>query len=413
MNRVYSVSQLNSYLHRIFESDYTLRKIYIKGEVSNCKYHSSGHVYFTLKDERSTLHCVMFSRERMRGLQFRMENGQSVIVGGNISVFERDGSYQMYAKEITLAGAGLLYQKYEQLKQLLLEEGYFDFEHKKEIPSFPKSIGIVTALTGAAIEDIKNIAVRRNPYVQLYLYPAKVQGEGAAETIAKGIQYLDDFGVDIIIIGRGGGSMEDLWAFNERCVADAIFYAKTPIISGTGHEVDMTIADYCADLRAPTPSAACELAIPDIYAIFQQLDRYDDAFRGAMERILTNYRQKLNLCRRLLEANHPGAKLTSQKEKLLYYENRLQDIMSRKIQNASHQLIFYEERLTSLSPSMRLRGGYVFAQKKDDTPIHSIRQLHSGENFSLIFKDGNATVEVIDIDVDEKQESYSETDKKG
>ena len=214
MKHVFSVSQINSYIRRIFDSDYALRKILIKGEISNCKYHSSGHIYFTLKDEKSTLRCIMFSTDR-RGLGFRLENGQMVTVEGHISVFERDGSYQLYAKQIELSGAGALYLHYEELKRELDEKGYFDFERKKPLPRFPERIGIVTALTGAAVEDIKSIAARRNPFVQLYLYPAKVQGEGAAQSIAEGIRFFDHFQVDIIIIGRGGGSIEDLWAFNE------------------------------------------------------------------------------------------------------------------------------------------------------------------------------------------------------
>ncbi len=401
MNHIFSVSHLNSYIHRIFESDYALRKIYIKGEVSNCKYHSSGHIYFSLKDERSTIRCVLFLRDRARGLDFRMENGQMVIVGGNVSVYERDGSYQLYAKEISLAGAGLLYQKFEQLKQTLAEEGYFDFEIKKELPAFPEKIGIVTALTGAAIEDIKSVAARRNPYVQLYLYPAKVQGEGAAMSIADGIRYFDRFGVDVIIIGRGGGSAEDLWAFNERCVADAIYQAKTPIISGTGHEVDMTIADYCADLRAPTPSAACELAIPDVFAILQQLDHYQDSLEFAVSQRMASFRNQLETYRRLLESNHPKAKIEEQSRQLSYFEEKLSLLISQKLSAMSHKVDFYGERLTSLSPSMRLRGGYVFAQKEDDTPISSLTQIEKGEKFTLIFKDGSAKVQALERSVEE------------
>lgn len=248
MKHIFSVTQINSYIHRIFESDYALKKIYLKGEVSNCKYHSSGHIYFTLKDEKSALRCVMFSSDRYKGLMFHLEDGQLIEACGNISVYEQTGTYQMYVRKIELSGAGELYIRYEQLKQELAQKGYFDFERKKPLPPYPEKIGIVTALTGAAIEDIKSIAKRRNPSVQLYLYPSKVQGEGAAAQIARGIRYFDTAGVDIIIIGRGGGSIEDLWAFNEIEVADAIYYADTPIISGTGHEIDMTIADYCADV---------------------------------------------------------------------------------------------------------------------------------------------------------------------
>ena len=262
-NKVFSVTQINTYIKRMFQSDYALRRISIKGQVSNCKYHSSGHIYFSLKDEGSQISCVMFANARYDGLKFELEDGQEVVVDGNISVYERGGSYQLYAQEIRLNGIGELYVAYEMLKQKLYEEGLFDHEKKKPIPKNPKKIGVVTARTGAAIHDIISTAKRRNPYVQLILYPAKVQGDGASDTIVAGIKALDQYGVDIIIVGRGGGSIEDLWAFNEEKVARAIYEAQTPIISGTGHEVDTTIADYAADLRAATPPAACELAVPD------------------------------------------------------------------------------------------------------------------------------------------------------
>ena len=397
MNHIFTVSQLNSYIHRIFESDYALRMIHIKGEISNCKYHSSGHIYFTLKDARSSLKCVMFFQNRAGGLDFRLENGQLVIVAGHVSVFERDGAYQLYAKTISLAGAGLLYQKFEQLKKELAGLGYFDQTRKKPLPSYPRTIGIVTAVTGAAIEDIKSVAARRNPYVQLYLYPAKVQGEGAASTIAEGIRFFDHYGVDVIIIGRGGGSMEDLWAFNERIVADAIYDAHTPVISGTGHEIDMTIADYCADLRAPTPSAACELAIPDVFSILQQLDRYQDALEQRIFYKTNQVRSQLDTYRKLLLANHPGTRLERQRTQLILYRDRLNTLIDNQMTRTAHRLEFYGEKLTALSPSMRLRGGYVFAQKKDETPISSVNQIEDKEIFTLIFKDGRADVESIKI----------------
>lgn len=397
MKHIFTVSQINSYIHRIFDSDYALRKIFLKGEISNCKYHSSGHIYFTLKDERSTIRCVMFATDRPRGLHFHMENGQMVIVQGNISVFERDGVYQLYAKEIELSGAGELYIRYEQLKQELLELGYFDFEKKKSLPPYPERIGIVTALTGAAIEDIKSIAARRNPFVQLYLFPAKVQGEGAAESIAKGIRYFDKRCVDIIIIGRGGGSIEDLWAFNERIVADSIYEAKTPIISGTGHEVDMTIADYCADVRAATPSAACEIAIPDVYSVIQQFDRYRDELDGRMQDRVQVYRQQLLDIRRLLEVRHPGTKLLRQKMLCESIGAHLHRSMNTRIKEARHRLNLQAERLHGLSPTARLTGGYVFAQDKGGRPVMSVRQLEIHQTFHLIFSDGEAEVSPVSV----------------
>lgn len=392
MKHIFSVTQINSYIHRIFESDYALKKIYLKGEVSNCKYHSSGHIYFTLKDEKSTLRCVMFSSDRFKGLAFHLEDGQLIEACGNISVYEQAGTYQLYVRKIELAGAGELYVRYERLKQELAEKGYFDFERKKPLPAYPEKIGIVTALTGAAIEDIRSIARRRNQTVQLYLYPAKVQGEGASAEIARGIRYFDKAGVDIIIIGRGGGSIEDLWAFNEMPVADAIYEADTPIISGTGHEVDMTIADYCADVRAATPSAACELAIPDMQSIFTKLSNYREALDMQAEQRCAQLRQQMILLQRQLEAGRPDRKLL--KHKLLYerLENRLSQAIKEKYRSRQQMFSRYVDQLSGLAPTNRLKGGYAFAQTKDGRPVASIEQLEKEVPFSLTFSDGEAEV---------------------
>lgn len=392
MKHIFSVTQINSYIHRIFESDYALKKIYLKGEVSNCKYHSSGHIYFTLKDEKSTLRCVMFSSDRFKGLAFHLEDGQLIEACGNISVYEQAGTYQLYVRKIELAGAGELYVRYERLKQELAEKGYFDFERKKPLPAYPEKIGIVTALTGAAIEDIRSIARRRNQTVQLYLYPAKVQGEGASAEIARGIRYFDKAGVDIIIIGRGGGSIEDLWAFNEMPVADAIYEADTPIISGTGHEVDMTIADYCADVRAATPSAACELAIPDMQSIFTKLSNYREALDVQAEQRCAQLRQQMILLQRQLEAGRPDRKLL--KYKLLYerLENRLSQAIKEKYRSRQQMFSRYVDQLSGLAPTNRLKGGYAFAQTKNGRPVASIEQLEKEVPFSLTFSDGEAEV---------------------
>jgi exodeoxyribonuclease VII large subunit len=392
MKHIFSVTQINSYIHRIFESDYALKKIYLKGEVSNCKYHSSGHIYFTLKDEKSTLRCVMFSSDRFKGLAFHLEDGQLIEACGNISVYEQAGTYQLYVRKIELAGAGELYVRYERLKQELAEKGYFDFERKKPLPAYPEKIGIVTALTGAAIEDIRSIARRRNQTVQLYLYPAKVQGEGASAEIARGIRYFNKAGVDIIIIGRGGGSIEDLWAFNEMPVADAIYEADTPIISGTGHEVDMTIADYCADVRAATPSAACELAIPDMQSVFTKLSNYREALDMQVEQRCAQLRQQMILLQRQLEAGRPDRKLL--KYKLLYerLENRLSQAIKEKYRSRQQMFSRYVDQLSGLAPTNRLKGGYAFAQTKNGRPVASIEQLEKEVPFSLTFSDGEAEV---------------------
>lgn len=292
MGQTYTVTEINQYIKNLFMKDRILNQIYIKGEVSNCKYHTSGHIYFTLKDAQGQLACVMFAGQR-KGLKFRMEEGQSVIALGSINVYERDGKYQLYANEIILDGLGLLYEKFDQLKKALEIEGLFDSKYKKAIPQYPKKVGIVTASTGAAIQDIINISKRRNPFVQLILYPALVQGVGAAESVTKGIKTLDKLNLDTIIIGRGGGSIEDLWAFNEEVVARAIFQCETPIISAVGHETDITIADYLADLRAPTPSAAAELAVNDYMAFSYGLKEYHRRLKKAMEQTIALKQMKL------------------------------------------------------------------------------------------------------------------------
>ena len=350
------------------------------------------HIYFTLKDEKSTLRCVMFSSDRFKGLAFHLEDGQLIEACGNISVYEQAGTYQLYVRKIELAGAGELYVRYERLKQELAEKGYFDFERKKPLPAYPEKIGIVTALTGAAIEDIRSIARRRNQTVQLYLYPAKVQGEGASAEIARGIRYFDKAGVDIIIIGRGGGSIEDLWAFNEMPVADAIYEADTPIISGTGHEVDMTIADYCADVRAATPSAACELAIPDMQSVFTKLSNYREALDMQVEQRCAQLRQQMILLQRQLEAGRPDRKLL--KYKLLYerLENRLSQAIKEKYRSRQQMFSRYVDQLSGLAPTNRLKGGYAFAQTKNGRPVASIEQLEKEVPFSLTFSDGEAEV---------------------
>ena len=263
MRNVYTVAQVNSYIKNMFSQDFMLQNIYVKGEVSNCKYHSSGHIYFTIKDARGTIACVMFAGNRS-GLKFRMEEGQQVVVGGSVEVYERDGKYQLYAREIILDGAGYLYEKFERLKKELAQRGLFAPEYKQPVPKYIRTLGVVTAPTGAAVQDIINITRRRNPYVQIILYPAIVQGEQAAASIIRGIRALEHIGVDVMIVGRGGGSIEDLWAFNEEAVAQAVFDCTVPIISAVGHETDTTIIDFVSDLRAPTPSAAAELAVYDI-----------------------------------------------------------------------------------------------------------------------------------------------------
>lgn len=394
--RIYSVGQINTYIKNMFQGDYLLSSLYMKGEVSNCKYHTSGHIYFTLKDESGAMACIMFKGNRHSGLRFPLQDGQMVIVGGNISVYERDGKYQMYAKEIVLDGTGALYEEYERLKQALYEEGLFDFEHKKEIPKYPARIGVVTAKTGAAIQDIRMIAKRRNPYVQLILYPAKVQGEGAAATIVKGIKCLDAMNLDTIIVGRGGGSIEDLWAFNEECVARAIYEARTPIISGVGHEIDTTIADYAADLRASTPSAACELAIPDVMEMRRTWETTRQRMNRCMSRYLADLRQTCEQYRLKIQYHDPRFQLEQNKQYLDTLEDRFRSAMRQRLGTCRHQLELFAKQLHGNAPTAKLIRGFGYLER-DGQPLHTVRQISQGDTLWITIHDGRMEAKIEDV----------------
>ena len=387
-NKVFSVTQINTYIKRMFQSHYALRRISIKGQVSNCKYHSSGHIYFSLKDEGSQISCVMFANARYDGLKFELEDGQEVVVDGNISVYERGGSYQLYAQEIRLNGIGELYVAYEMLKQKLYEEGLFDHEKKKPIPKNPKKIGVVTARTGAAIHDIISTAKRRNPYVQLILYPAKVQGDGASDTIVAGIKALDQYGVDIIIVGRGGGSIEDLWAFNEEKVARAIYEVQTPIISGTGHEVDTTIADYAADLRAATPTAACELAVPDIREVMEGIINREYTLRTLLKQVVRRYQMKLQQYQITIANFDPRFQLQEQKMHLAELEEQIHAVMKNKMTDYQHKLELYTKELHGLSPTAKLINGFGYIEGSNGEPVTSVKKVMEGDQISLTISDG-------------------------
>ncbi len=393
MSNIYTITQVNTYIKNLFIKDYNLSNIYVKGEVSNCKYHSSGHIYFTLKDTGGQMACVMFAGQR-GGLAFTLKEGQSVIVLGQVSVYERDGKYQLYAKEIIEEGLGLLYQKYEQLKAMLDKEGMFLAEHKKQIPAYPKAIGIVTARTGAAIQDIINIAGRRNPYVQLYLYPAQVQGEGAARTIAAGIKALEKKGVDTIIVGRGGGSIEDLWAFNEEVVARAIYQCSVPIISAVGHETDVTIADFVSDLRAPTPSAAAELAVPDLRALLYELDKIKNTLNRSMGMKVSLYRKELESLNIRLDHLSPIYQIRQKRQQLVDSEQTLLQLMNRKVTARRHMLEIYIEKLEGLSPLKKLNKGYSLVVNKDNRIVNSIKKTTAGDVLRISVTDGDIIAEV-------------------
>ena len=405
-NKVFSVTQINTYIKRMFQSDYALRRISIKGQVSNCKYHSSGHIYFSLKDEGSQISCVMFANARYDGLKFELEDGQEVVVDGNISVYERGGSYQLYAQEIRLNGIGELYVAYEMLKQKLYEEGLFDHEIKKPIPKNPKKIGVVTARTGAAIHDIISTAKRRNPYVQLILYPAKVQGDGASDTIVAGIKVLDQYGVDIIIVGRGGGSIEDLWAFNEEKVARAIYEVQTPIISGTGHEVDTTIADYAADLRAATPTAACELAVPDIREVMEGITNREYTLRTLLKQVVRRYQMKLQQYQITIANFDPRFQLQEQKMHLAELEEQIHAVMKNKMTDYQHKLELYTKELHGLSPTAKLINGFGYIEGSNGEPVTSVKKVMEGDQISLTISDGTIITKAEQIKrMDEIKES--------
>ena len=376
---VYSVGQVNTYIKNMFTQDFLLQRIYVRGEVSNCKYHPSGHIYFSLKDETGTMPCVMFSGSR-KGLRFQMENGQSVTVLGSISVYER----------------------FEQLKEELSEMGMFDPSYKKTIPAFVKTLGIVTASTGAAIRDIMNISRRRNPFVQLVLYPALVQGEGAADSIAKGIEVLDRYGVDVIIVGRGGGSMEDLWAFNEEKVARAIFACETPVISAVGHETDTTISDFVADLRAPTPSAAAELAVADLGSILQSLRGFEERLDRLMEHRLQEKREKLETFAWKLERLSPRQQLLEKQQRLADLEELFRKQMEGKLQEERQRLALLIERLSGASPLKKLNQGYAYVAGEDGKRLTKAGSARIGERLTLYFADGRLSARVEEKEQEER-----------
>ncbi len=415
----YSVSQINSYIRNLMENDMILTSIRVSGELSNVKYHSSGHIYFTIKDSRSALSGVMFAGSAAL-LDFRMQEGQSVVVNGNIGVYERDGKYQIYARSVERTGAGILYEKFEKLKKELEEMGMFDQMYKQDIPRYIGTLGVVTAPTGAAVRDIINISRRRNPYIRIILFPAKVQGDGAAESIARGIEILDSMETDTIIIGRGGGSIEDLSAFNERIVAEAIFNCSTPVISGTGHETDFTIADFVADLRAPTPSAAAELAVFD-YSLFRKdIEDYRNELLYAMNSSIKDRRSALRSLEssllRLSPSNSLSLKRSGLEElrRLLKdrFERLLNDSMMRvsdmedtlkyrmeeRIKESRQRLAIDASRLDALSPLTQLSRGYTFTEAAGGRGLTDVATVSVGDELKIYVKNGKVYADVTRIE---------------
>lgn len=425
MGSVYTVSQVTSYIRNMFTQDFALNRISIKGEVSNCKYHTSGHIYFTLKDGGAQIAAVMFAKQA-KDLDFHLAEGQEVVVSGTVDVYERDGRYQLYAKEIKREGRGDLFLRFEKLRDELEEMGMFDDCYKQPIPKYAKKIGIVTASTGAAIRDIMNITARRNPYVQLILYPALVQGEQAKYSIVKGIKTLDALDLDVLIVGRGGGSIEDLWAFNEEMVARAIFECHTPVISAVGHETDVTIADYVADLRAPTPSAAAELAVFDYKQFEEKVAACKLLLEKAAKRRVERARFRLEQCRMQLKLKNPQRNLNDRKQQLADMEEalnrRMQEAlkenrrsleqqkqclnrqMTGKLEKEKHRLALNASRLEGLSPLKKLSAGYGFVQKESGEAIRSVKQAKPGDTLRVYVTDGSFETLVKEVEMADRKD---------
>ena len=408
---VYTVGQVNAYVKNMFTQDFMMNRIYVKGEVSNCKYHTSGHVYFTLKDETGALSAVLFAGHR-KGLGFSMKNGDNVIVLGSISVYERDGKYQLYAREILPDGEGLLYQRFEALKRELQEMGMFAPEYKQPVPKYIQTLGIVTAPTGAAIRDIQNISSRRNPYVQTILYPAKVQGEKAAASIVNGIHALEQLGVDVMIVGRGGGSIEDLWAFNEEAVARAIFECSVPVISAVGHETDVTIADYTADRRAPPPSAAAELAVYDVRELEGSLLSMRLQLNRSICENLQRCQEKVRQHGQRLKLLSPGNKLNEKRQVAADFEEKLRMRIEQKLTDRKHEMELYAGRLEALSPVKKLSMGYSFVADQGGKSVRDVDMLKEGDLLHIHMLNGKVKAQVIDVEHRERASALQEAEER-
>ena len=397
MASIYTVSQANDYIANMFAQDYMLKRIQVSGEVSNCKYHTSGHIYFTLKDSGGTLSAVMF-RSNAAGLSFVIQNGDKLVVSGSIEVYKAGGSYSLHAAKIEKQGQGDLYEKYLKLKKELEEMGLFADEYKQPLPRYAQRIGIVTAKTGAAIKDIINISKRRNPYVQLILYPAIVQGERAVPSIIKGIKMLDSMNLDVIIVGRGGGSIEDLWAFNDENVARAIFAARTPIISAVGHETDYTIADFVADLRAPTPSAAAELATTDISKLENDLNNYIFRLRSGIYQKRDSLKSELKELSLRMELKSPSRRTKEINARLKELKLNMRYIIKNKYAESRHSFELLVQRLDALSPIRHISNGYAYISDIKGSKIGSIKDINVGDSINIRLSDGAAIADIKEID---------------
>ena len=387
--RTISVSEVNNYVKKVLDKDFILNNLSVKGEISNLKYHSTGHVYFSLKDKTSKINCVMF-KSNAQNMNFTMEDGMSVVVTGRLSVYTVNGTFQIYCEEIEKAGLGDLYVKFEALKQKLNEEGYFDSYHKKSLPDNPCKIGVVTSPTGAAIQDIKNVIRRRNKFVDILLYPAQVQGEGAYLTIIEGIEYFNATNsVDVIIIGRGGGSIEELWAFNEEELAMAIFNSKIPIISAVGHEVDFTISDFVSDVRAATPSQAGELVVSEDILLYDKIKRYNEMLEGYIKSKFDSERTKLESFEKILSLNSPMNKIVNSYLDVEKLKNRLDFIMDSKFKSEKTRIISLNNVLQAHNPINVLAKGYAIIEGENGE-VYSRKDDFKDEQFiNINLRDGS------------------------
>ena len=390
-----TVTDLNKYIKNKIDGDEMLNNVLVKGEISNFKNHYTGHMYFTLKDENSLIKCVMF-KSYTTHLSFMPKDGMKVMVLGSVAVFERDGIYQIYAKAMKEDGLGSLYTAYEELKKKLEQEGLFAESHKKKIPFMPKTIGVLTSNTGAVIRDIINVSTRRNPGVHIRLYPVPVQGPGAAEKIAEGIKFMNENKLaDVLIIGRGGGSLEDLWPFNQEIVARAIYDSELPIISAVGHETDFTIADFVADLRAPTPSAAAELAVANIEDVRETLKLYNNRYKVALKKKIELMRLSYEKCMARPAYKNPTQKINEQYMVIDMKVKALQNSMMLKLKEAKTSFVKETAKLDSLSPLKTLTRGYSIVTKQESGKvIKSVDDLNSGEKVNLRLSDGQKTATI-------------------
>lgn len=389
-----SVTDLNKYIKDKIADDEYLNNVLIKGEISNFKHHYTGHMYFTLKDENSLIKCIMFKSYAQK-LMFEPKDGTKVFVFGTVSVFERDGIYQIYVKAMEEDGVGDLYTKYQKLKKELEEKGLFDIENKKKIPLMPKVIGVLTSQTGSVIRDIINVSTRRNPNVYIRLLPVPVQGEGAAEKIAKGIEYMNENNLaDVLILARGGGSLEDLWPFNEEIVAHSIYNSKIPIISAVGHETDFSISDFVADLRAPTPSAAAELAVPDIYELKQKINTYQNRLKISLTKKVEIMKLRYEKCMSSFVFKEPTRRINENYIKLDSYIKQLENLINTKNEKEKKRYVELVAKLDTLSPLKTLMRGYSIAEKEGKI-VKSIEELKKDDNIDIRLTDGKIQAKII------------------